>query len=167
MPSPVTAHYQPWHRTYRLAFWGLGTVVFAVVFYLGLVLASLPLTVFGGLVAVGYFIMLVRCYRRLRIDEPVVTVSEAGYHDARLGPPIPWTEVKALTRHQPGTQVHLFIDAEKPERFIARRPGLARLAKRRVANGLPLLGSNLAGLDMPGDRIVQAAQAWHEQARSA
>ena len=167
MPSPVTAHYQSWHRTYRLAFWGLGTVVFAVVFYLGLVLASLPLTVFGALVSLGYFIMLVRCYRKLRTDEPVVTVSEAGYHDARLGPPIPWSEVKTLTRHQPGTQVVLFIDADQPERFIAPRAGLARLAKRKPANGFPLLGSNLAGLDMPGDRIVQAAQAWHEQARLA
>lgn len=159
-PQPLQAYYQPWHRSSWLAVWGMGTIVFAVVFYSGLVAASLPLTVTGALIALGFFIGFVICYRTVRIDDPVVEVTEAGYHDRRIGRTIPWAEIKGLTRHQPGTQVHLFIEADQPERFVAPRTGVDRFKARRRKD-YPVLGSNLAGLSRSGDDIVRAAEAFH------
>lgn len=165
-PEPIAARHLPFVRTLWVGLWLIAVGGFLSLFYLGLVLASAPITILGFALAFGSAYYLVQSWNEFRTIEEVVTVSAAGYHDIRLGPPIPWSEIKALTRHAPGTRVFLFIEAERPERFLDRRGRLRRAAdaanRRR---GFPPLTSDLSGLNRPGDEIVRAAQAFLDRAR--
>lgn len=166
LPEPIAARHQPFVRTMFVGFWLIAVGGFLALFYLGLVLASAPLTILGFLAAFAALYYLVQTWIELRGNEDIVCVTPEGYRDARLGALIPWAEMKALTRHAPGTRVYLFIDADRPERFMAQRGRLRRAAE--AANrrrGFPLLTSDLSGLDQPGDRLVTAAETFFAAAR--
>ncbi|BCW87848.1 hypothetical protein sos41_09790 [Alphaproteobacteria bacterium SO-S41] len=168
LPETVTAQYQPWVRGWWLAVWAFAALLSAVFFYFGLVMGSivpwlaLPITVTGFIALVACAVIFGMVWRRLRLDRDVVTVGPAGYHDIRIGHPVPWSDVVRLVRHQPGTQTALFIEAREPKRFLRKTSRLYKGAARlNPALGFPGLASSLGGLNESSDTIIAAAEAWH------
>ena len=166
LPEPIAARYQPWVRHWWLAVWSFAVLTMGVFFYFGLVMASVLLTGTGLLLTLFCLLVLFLVWRRLRTDEDVVIVDQAGYRDIRIGRLVPWSEIVQLVRHQPGTSVILFIETRQPERFLKPRyrfwNGAARLDRTL---GFPALASSLAGLDRSADDIVSAAESWRAVAR--
>lgn len=166
LPPAIAAQYQPWVRSWWLAVWALCAVLMGVVFYLGLVLGSVFLTFWGAALALAAVAILVTVWRRLRTDINMITVDADGYHDIRIGRPIPWAEIVRLVRHQPGTRVDLFIEAKEPERFVQRRHRFYKGAARIDPTlGFPGLASGLSGLTADAEDIVAAADSWHAKAQ--
>ncbi len=164
----LVARHQPWARSFRLSLWAAATLAMATLCYLGLVLASLPITVTGGLLAVGAGWGLVSCIRRFRLDEDVVTIDEAGYRDSRIGSVIPWADIISIHPHQPGTQVSLFIEADDMGRFVsAPRSRRRRLFSQHPETGRPVLVSRLSGLSESPAAVIAAAEKHLERGRGA
>jgi len=168
----LEAHLLPYAGSMRVATWAFATVVGFALFYFGMVMGSfvpwlaLPLTISGIAAALYSAWVLRQVWREVKTNAPVVTVDGRGFHDTRLGEMIPWREVKRLTRHQPGTQVMLQIEAVRAERFLKPRYKfpLGRQPARPVPQGQPVT-ANLSGLDVAGDRIVAAAEAFFAAAQ--
>lgn len=168
LPETVAAQYQPWVRSWWLAVWAFAALLGAVFFYFGLVMGSLvpwlalPITITGFLATVASAVIFSTVWRRLRLDRDVVTVGPAGYHDIRIGHPVPWSEITRLVRHQPGTQTTLFIEAKDPQRFLRKASRVYKGAARlNPTLGFPGLASTLGGLSEPSDTIIATAEAWH------
>lgn len=154
-PAAVAVRMVPWVATITVVSWIVAAVVGLVIFYFGLVMGSmvpwlaLPLTVAGLLIAAFCLWHTWRAMRVRGLDEPVLQISPEGYHDARLGKPIPWSEIVSLTPDQPGTRTFLKIVARDPARYVRRK----RLARRAA------LISSLAELDEDPGVIIAAAEA--------
>ncbi len=127
---------------------------------------ALPLTIGGILAALYCAWMLRKVWLEVKANAPVVTIDGRGFRDTRLGETIPWREVKRLTRHQPGTQVMLQIEAMRAERFLRPRYKFpfGRQPAKPVPAGVPVT-ANLSGLDVRGDRLVEAAEAFFAATR--
>lgn len=167
LPETLTAQYQPWVRSWWLAVWAFAVLLMAVAFYFGLVMGSIVITSLGLMAMAGCAVVLFLVWRDLKTDRDVIRIGPDGYYDARIGELIPWGEISRLVRHQPGTQVTLFIEARAPDRFVKRRyplyKGAARLDGRL---GFPGLASTLSGLDGDAAALIAAAEAWHATART-
>lgn len=144
----------PWVTTIRVASWVFAMLVGLAVLYFGMVMGdfvpwlSLPLTAAGAAFAAFSAWRLWGVLRARKADEPVVVLSQEGYHDARLGRPIPWCEIERMEHDQPGTRTFLRLTVREAQRYAPRR--LAR-------NGV--LVSSLSELSVPAEVIVTLAEA--------
>ena len=165
-PRPLTAHFDRRFAGLWRGFWlvwvGIGLVLLA----LGLWFDLLALTIIGPVLIVVMGVMFLFTHRRLSDPRPVLQIGPDGYHDRRIGPPIPWAEVRRLVPHQPGNRVFLMLDVDDPARFMATSGAFTSLALRlNPKMGFPVLGSTLAGLDHPQDDILRVAQAYWQAAQ--
>lgn len=91
---------------------------------------------------------------------PVISITRESYHDRRLGDPIPWSAIDRIGRHKPGQRLFLLIGTEDPGRWLTGAGILARPMQRiNPAMGFPAVVSRLDGLDVPQDRLAEAAEA--------
>jgi hypothetical protein len=159
-PPAIAARMVPWAATISVVSWIAATVVGLVIFYFGLVMGSivpwlaLPLTIGGLIVAAFCLWQTWRAMRARKADAPVLQIGPDGYHDARLGRAIPWSEIVSLTPDQPGTRTYLKIVARDPARFVKRK----RLARR------PALVSSLSELDEDPAVLIASAEAHRRSA---
>lgn len=173
MPAPLEARALPYAGTMRIATWVFATIVGFALFYFGLVMGSfvpwlaLPLTIGGIAAALWCAWMLRAVWLEVKANAPVITVNAQGYRDTRLGETIPWREVKAIRREQPGTQVMLKVEAVRAERFLKprRRIPFGTKPARPVPPGVAVT-SFLSGLDRRGDDIVAAVERFFPVSRS-
>lgn len=150
----------PWAASFRVVTWAIAVLVGLTVFYFGLVMGgivpwlALPLTISGAAFALFSLWRLVLAWRVRRADAPVLMIGPAGFHDARIGRPIPWSEIDALSVEQPGTRTFLRISTRDAARFAARR----RTRRRAAREGA--LVSCLSELDATPQSLVATAQAF-------
>lgn len=150
----ITAHYSKTFRRGWIIFWSAWIVAGAAIAILQLPFLGLfMIIIFGG--------MLVLTLRRLAIPSPVIRIGPDGFHDRRLGAPIPWAEIKGLNRRRAGSRIFLQIAVAKPETYLGNA-GILKGPMLRVnpAMGFPALASNLSGLDQPQERLAAAAEAY-------
>ena len=166
LPETLTAQYQPWVRSWWLAVWAFAVLLMAVAFYFGLVMGSIVITSLGLMAVAGCAVVLFLVWRDLKTDSDIIRIGPEGYYDARIGAAVPWDDIVRLVRHQPGTQVTLYLEAQQPERFIKRRYPLYKGAARLDPTpGFPGLGSTLSGLTGDAAALIAAAEAWHAKAK--
>lgn len=118
-----------------------------------------PFFVCGLMLLVVFGALFVMARGRFADPAPVITITAQAFHDRRLGDPIPWTEVRSLARHKPGNRIFLQIGVDDPGRWLTAAGLMAR--PMQVLNprmGFTALASRLDGLDVPQDRLAEAAE---------
>lgn len=127
----------------------------------GAALALWATPLFGLAMVAAFGGMLLLTLRRLADPRPVIRIGPGGYHDRRLGAPIPWAAIRSLRAYRAGRRLVLQIGVDDPAAFLGHA-GILRGPMLRInpAMGMPALGSMLAGLDVPQERLAAAAEAW-------
>jgi len=159
-PERIAARYARGTVTGWTIFFGAWVAVGVVMTVVGLVLAMLPVWLMGLVLTAPFLGLLIFARRRLADPRPVITLGPEGFHDRRLGPAIPWTEITGLRRHQPGNRIFLLIEAERPARFLKDGFMSRRMLATNPRMGFPVLVSSLSALDLPQERLAEAAAAW-------
>lgn len=161
MSAEITiARFQPFYRSLWLAALAFAVLMSAVVFYLGLVLGNVFVTGGGIGLTLGLIVLLVLAWRNLSTERPVLEISPRGLLDRRLGPQVLWSDVIAMERHAPGTQVSLTLRVPDVKRYY--RPASVFTGRpKRVRRYPAVLTVPLAGLDIRQDALAGAAfDAW-------
>lgn len=161
---PMEARYSSATQLGWTAFWAAWAIAGLLLLGAGFAVAETDragLVVAGAVLAAVALALLAAFRRRLTDPRPVIVVTADGFHDRRLGAPIPWSEVRSLRRHKPGNRLFLLLDVDRPARFAAPERGVTGLLARRLnpAMGFPVLVSRLDGLDHPQASIATAAEA--------
>jgi hypothetical protein len=167
VPERVEARYSRGFVFGWTVFFAAWVVVGGVMFVAGMVTLLAPVRVMGMLMVSAF--MPILFYARLRMTSPwpVIVLGPDGYLDRRLGALISWNEIKDLRRKVAGSRIVLQIDVDRPERFLERAGPVGFLMLRiNPKMGFPVIGSNLAGMDVQQERIAAAAEAWWEAARA-
>jgi len=167
-PQPLTAHFDSRFSWLWRGFWLIWTCAGLLLLGVGLWQEITALRIAGALLTLIMGAMFWFTHRRLSDPRPVLQIGPQGYHDRRIGPVIPWAKVKRLVLHQPGNRKFLMLDVDDPARFMATSKAFRTLALRiNPGMGFAVLGSPLAGLDQPQDKIAQAAKAYWNAAHPA
>lgn len=105
--------------------------------------------------------MLLLALCRLGDPRPVIRIGPDGFHDRRLGAPIPRAAIRGLRRHRAGSRIVPQVAVEDPAACLGNA-GMLRGPMMRIdpRMGMPAIGSRPAGLDRPRDRLAGAAEAW-------
>ena len=143
-----------------------------IVFWSAWILAGLALALFvspiGGLVMMVVFgALLILTLRRLADTRPVIVIGPDGFHDRRLGQPIPWAAVRDLRRHQAGSRIFLQIGVDDPKAYLGNAGMLAGpMVRMNPAMGFAAVSSNLAGLTVPQGLLADLAEGYLAAART-
>lgn len=161
MQVGVSATYSMAMRRGWTVFWSAWIVVGAALVVAGVSYGMIPLSLMGLVMLAAFVPMLILTLRRFADRRPVIVIDAAGYHDRRLGAPIPWDKITELRRQQSGNRLFLQIGVADPGRYlgnagILKRPMLA--VNPRL--GFPALASNLSGLDVAQVALATAADDW-------
>lgn len=150
----VEAHYSPLFRRGWPLFWSAWILV-----GLGLAVFISPL---GGLAMMVVFgALLILTLRRLADPRPVIVIGPEGFHDRRLGRPIPWAGIRDLRRHKAGSRIFLQIGVDDPKAYLGNAGMLAGpMLRINPAMGFAALSSNLAGLTVPQVALAATAEGW-------
>ena len=155
----IEARYSRLFRRGWVTFWSIWIVV-------GLAIALWAIPFLGIVMAVVFGAMLALTLRRLADPRPVIRIGPEGFHDRRLGAPIPWAAIRTLRPHRAGSRIVLQIGVDDPKAYLGNAGMLAGpMLRINPRMGMPALGSMLSGLDQPQERLAEAAEAWLAAAR--
>jgi len=166
-PQPLSARFDSRFSWLWRAFWlcwvGTGLVLLALGLWFGL----LPLQVLGVTLTIIMGGMFWFSHHRLNDPRPVLQIGPQGYHDRRLGAPIPWSAIREFRRQRAGSRIVLLIGVDHPATYLGNA-GLLKGPMQRINPrlGFPALGSMLVGLDHPQDEIACVAEAYWQAAQS-
>jgi hypothetical protein len=128
---------------------------------IGLVTGLWALWLAGLMLVIPFGAMLIFARRRLSIPGPVIAIGPEGFHDRRLGQPIPWAVIRSLTRQKAGHRLLLNIGVDDPAPYLGNAGRLAGPMMRvNPKLGFPAINSRLDGLDVGQEVLAQAAEDW-------
>ena len=161
MPEPVAATYSRQTRRGWVLLW-CGFVVAGVVLVLAAILSGEAIYAVPGVMLLLAFVpMLLLTLRRFADPRPVIVIDAGGYHDRRLGDPIPWAVIDRLQSDRRGNRVFVQIGVADPARYLGNAGWLrGPMLRSNPRSGFEAIGSNLSGLDVPQDSLAKSIGAW-------